>query len=506
MNKKTIAQPAHDAHSAAFTIFSLPSPSRWRICLLIIALICSAAFIFKALVAVNLTSLWNDELSTVEKSFQPSLSFLIDYLRTDVHPPFYYVILWLTGKIFGETVMVLRSFSWVAYVVGCAAISAAAWSYQKSSVASICALLLSCSIPFTVSYSVEGKAYAFLFALISIALVFRLRVIQNKTNSRYLYILTYAAVGLTHYYGLGLLIAQTLIDGIRKKSRLFSCGCLALLLPSLWMLINLGFLTSQEGREWLEPTSLLSPKLLRYLLLTALGPHWQLVLAIGLGTFLLLKFTQTNTSSPSNLFLIQAWGVDAGLLLLIITYTISIWKPSALPRYYIVLAPACLGAISCWLGAHIHSKELLKWRGVLLTGIIAILLSLFWTDSFTRIAPESPYKQRNDSNYRALSINAAASKIKLTRQCSELNASDYVLRQGRLLLPGPNWTCINNKRLLKIASKIKVGQEIVIADSKSSNLRKQRLQKDAKALEAMGFNCSKAEMIEPASQVIRCLR
>ncbi|WP_413681678.1 glycosyltransferase family 39 protein [Prochlorococcus sp. MIT 1306] len=221
MNKKTIAQPAHDAHSAAFTIFSLPSPSRWRICLLIIALICSAAFIFKALAAVNLTSLWNDELSTVEKSFQPSLSFLIDYLRTDVHPPFYYVILWLTGKIFGETVMVLRSFSWVAYVIGCAAISAAAWSYQKSSVASICALLLSCSIPFTVSYSVEGKAYAFLFALISIALVFRLRVIQNKTNSRYLYILTYAAVGLTHYYGLGLLIVQTLIDGFRKKKSPF---------------------------------------------------------------------------------------------------------------------------------------------------------------------------------------------------------------------------------------------------------------------------------------------
>jgi len=506
MNKKKIIQPANDANSAALTIFSSPSPRRWRICLLIIALICSAAFIFKALVAVNLTSLWNDELSTVEKSFQPSLSFLIDYLRTDVHPPFYYVILWLAGKIFGETVMVLRSFSWIAYVVGCAAISAAAWSYQKSSVASICALLLSCSIPFTVSYSVEGKAYAFLFALISTALVFRLRVIQNKPNSRYLYVLTSTAVGLTHYYGLGLLIAQTLTDGIRNKSRLFSCGCLALVLPSLWMLINLGFLTGQGGREWLAPTNLLSLKLLQNLLLTALGPHWQLVIAIGLGTFLLLKLTQTNTSSSSGLFLIQAWGLDAGLLLLIITYTISIWKPSALPRYYIVLAPACLGVISCWLGSQIHSKDLLQWRGVLLTGIIAILLSLFWTDSFTRIAPESPYKQRNDSNYRALSINAAASEIKLTRECTELNASDYVLRQGRILLPGPNWICINNNSLPKISSKIKDGQEILIADSKSSNLRKHRLQKDAKVLEAMGFNCSKPEVIKPASQVIRCWR
>ena len=272
------------------------------------------------------------------------------------------------------------------------------------------------------------------------------------------------------------------------------------------MFINLEFLTSQGGREWLWPTSLLSPILLRHLLLTALGPHWQLILAIGLGTFLLLKLTQANTSSPSGLFLIQAWGLDAGLLLLIITYTISIWKPSALPRYYIVLAPACLGVISCWLGAHIHSKELLQWRGILLTGIIAILVSLFWTDSFTRIAPESPYKQRNDSNYRALSINAAASKIKLTRQCSELNASDYVLRQGRLLLPGPNWICINDNSLPKIASKIKVGQEVAIADSKSSNLRKHRLQKDAKVLEAMGFKCSTPEVIEPASQVILCWR
>ena len=186
MNKKKIIQPANDANSAALKIFSSPSPKRWRICLLMIALICSAAFIFKALAALNLTSLWNDELSTVEKSFQPSLIFLIDYLRTDVHPPFYYAILWLTGKVFGETAMVLRSFSWIAYVVGCAAISSAAWSFQKSPVAAICALLFSCSIPFTVNYSVEGKAYAFLFALICITLVFRLRVMQKKDNSNHL--------------------------------------------------------------------------------------------------------------------------------------------------------------------------------------------------------------------------------------------------------------------------------------------------------------------------------
>ncbi|KZR80442.1 hypothetical protein PMIT1342_02391 [Prochlorococcus marinus str. MIT 1342] len=235
MNKKKIVQPANATYSAALKISSSPWPRRWRICLLIIALTCLVAFIFKALAAVNLTSLWNDELSTVDKSFQPSLRFLINYLRTDVHPPFYYVILWVTGKLFGETVMVLRSFSWVAYVVGCAAISAAVWNFQKSPVAAICAALLSSAIPFTVRYSVEGKAYAFLFALIAIALVFRLRMLRNKSNSGPLYALAFAAAGMTHYYGFGLLLTQTFLDGIRRKSRLFAWDSYALLLPILWI-------------------------------------------------------------------------------------------------------------------------------------------------------------------------------------------------------------------------------------------------------------------------------
>ncbi|KZR80441.1 hypothetical protein PMIT1342_02390 [Prochlorococcus marinus str. MIT 1342] len=230
------------------------------------------------------------------------------------------------------------------------------------------------------------------------------------------------------------------------------------------------------------------------------------MLWLGIGTFILLKCTQGAVSSSSNPAPIPAWGLDAGFLLLVITHTISIWKPSALPRYYFVLMPACIGVISCWLGSHIQPKDLLRWRGALLTGLMIILLSLFWQDSFLGIAPDQPYVQRNDSNYRTLSLNSATDNIKLTRQCRELNASDYILRQGRLLSPGPIWTCIHDASLPKLTAELQPGEEIVMAISKTSMIRKQHLQQDAQAPETMGFSCSQPKMIQPASQLIRCGR
>ena len=55
------------------------------------------AFALRALLLIDATGLWSDELYSVGKSFQPDLSALIGMLREDTHPPLYYVLLWGWG-------------------------------------------------------------------------------------------------------------------------------------------------------------------------------------------------------------------------------------------------------------------------------------------------------------------------------------------------------------------------------------------------------------------------
>ena len=51
----------------------------------VVILVC-AAFALKALLLVDATSLWSDELYSVGKSFQPSFRALLAMLRNDTHP------------------------------------------------------------------------------------------------------------------------------------------------------------------------------------------------------------------------------------------------------------------------------------------------------------------------------------------------------------------------------------------------------------------------------------
>ena len=88
-----------------------------RIGLVVVAALC-LAFGLRALLLVDATALWGDELYSVGKSFQPSFSRLMAMLREDTHPPAYYTLLWLWGHLVGQNPISLRLLSWLAYVAG----------------------------------------------------------------------------------------------------------------------------------------------------------------------------------------------------------------------------------------------------------------------------------------------------------------------------------------------------------------------------------------------------
>ena len=61
--------------------------------LLLVVGVCGA-FALRTLLLIDATALWSDELYSVGKSFQPSLSAMLEMLREDTHPPLYYALLW----------------------------------------------------------------------------------------------------------------------------------------------------------------------------------------------------------------------------------------------------------------------------------------------------------------------------------------------------------------------------------------------------------------------------
>ena len=131
-------------------------------------------FAVKTLLLIDKTGLWSDELYSVGKSFNSTPIEMIEILRQDTHPPMYYGILWLWGKLFGQSPITLRLLSWLAYLGGAILVSIQAINYAKKyHINTSLALYWSASLmlcsPFPVRFSIEGKGYALLVLFISLA-------------------------------------------------------------------------------------------------------------------------------------------------------------------------------------------------------------------------------------------------------------------------------------------------------------------------------------------------
>ena len=130
------------------------------------------AFGLRALLLIDATALWSDELYSVGKSFQPSFGSLLAMLREDTHPPVYYGLLWLWGHVVGQSPVSLRLLSWLAYLAGGLVMVRQAMALghtgTQARVGAVAALLAFCS-PYPIRFAIEGKSYAVLVLLLALA-------------------------------------------------------------------------------------------------------------------------------------------------------------------------------------------------------------------------------------------------------------------------------------------------------------------------------------------------
>ena len=169
---------------------------------------------------IDTRSIWADELSTIYKTVELNTPQMINYLRTDAHPPLYYLVLQRWFAFLEPSTTSLRLASWINYLVGGILMTIQTFqlgrneSNKSAWIAACLGALIVFSSPFALRFSIEGKGYSLMVMLIAAGLLCRQNFLTSNNQCQYrkIYLvgtcISLACASLTHYYGL--FIAQAL--------------------------------------------------------------------------------------------------------------------------------------------------------------------------------------------------------------------------------------------------------------------------------------------------------
>ena len=387
---------------------------------LITLLVCSL-FAFKALVLIDATGLWSDELYSVGKSFQPSLMGLVEMLRNDTHPPLYYLVLWFWGQALAQTPLTLRLLSWLAYLAGAALVvrqSAAMASHGATRTAgSVAALLMLCS-PYPIRFSVEGKSYALLVALVALCWWCRRRWLEGS-GAAWAYGLSVVLASLTHFYGAFLFAAAAVWDGWQHRWPLALAAVIGLLPTTGWIVYASAYLFSSRSGSWIGGPDF---ALLEDTLARSLG-WWPLPRLLVILAVVVLLRRRGLTADGGELDPSSRWRlldrsglIPSGLMVLAVVM-VSFFKPLAFSRYFVVLVPA----FATWLAVETAALSFNRLGRRILAVMVALLLLGWWSHSFREIRAGGV---REQSNFRAVSRLTAGMTDRFSPRPRLFNLSD----------------------------------------------------------------------------------
>lgn len=124
--------------------------------------------------------LWYDELVSYYEAAQPNILSLVAYtLRTDIHLPFYPLILHYWGKLISYSDYSLRLFSAVCGIITVIGAYLIGRELKSAKVGLVCAGVFACN-SFLIYYSQEVRLQAFLMLLSTFYLLFLIRIKNNK--------------------------------------------------------------------------------------------------------------------------------------------------------------------------------------------------------------------------------------------------------------------------------------------------------------------------------------
>lgn len=208
---------------------------------------------------INLNqSLWLDEAINILAAKNYSLiNLLTKYSIADFHPPGYFFLLWIWGRLFNFSEISMRIPSvifgvltiWLVYLIG--------KKIASKNFALIAALLLAIN-PLNIYYSQEARMYV--FAAFAVSLNFYLFIkLLKKENINYLFLsLSIFLILLSDYVAYLVIPAQLVFLLLKRQEDLkkwfisiFISGFIAILwLPVFLVQLNVGLLGSSNVPAW----------------------------------------------------------------------------------------------------------------------------------------------------------------------------------------------------------------------------------------------------------------
>ena len=456
-----------------------------------LALLIAAAFALRTLWLIDATALWSDELYSVGKSFQPSLVDLWSMLRQDTHPPLYYTLLWGWGQLIGQSPISLRLFSWLAYLAGGGVMVAQTLALAQGSqrVLPLALLLAFCS-PYPVRFAIEGKSYALLVLLVALAWWWRRQ--QRPT----FYGVSAALAGLTHFYGLFLLLATAAWDGWQRRRRLALAGLLAALPALAWIAYAADYLFSSRSGSWIGAPdfALLEETLARGLGLWPLPKLALLILLIwglrrwgGLDAF----------HWPERAVLDRSGLIPSGLMVIGVVL-VSFIKPLAFSRYFVVLLPAVVPVLALQLSQPRFSSS---GRRVACAAVLILLLS-WWGPGFAELDPVAGGVREQDQ-FRLISQRTSGLAERYSPRARLLNLSDRMeLAMGRIPPDSDPWG--DGDDLAQRLNRPPLPPDLWLASSGPRPGLNRKLEPLVQQVERIGFSCRERAPDLSHARLLQC--
>ena len=211
------------------------------------------AAILRAPLLLGLGSLWNDEAFSRHFALLP-IKDALRYLTMDVHPPLHTVVLHVWMRAFGDSVLALRSLTFVFAVAGLAVFLKLARELFGRREA-ILAGALAVFSPLLVYYGADARMYAMLFFLACLSSLLFWRMVEGDERGKEAWMWVSLALALTHMTGAMVLAGQALFLLVSAERRhlfrtLFWRFLAIALVLAVWLVPAATFRLSSLSKEW----------------------------------------------------------------------------------------------------------------------------------------------------------------------------------------------------------------------------------------------------------------
>ena len=459
---------------------------------LLVMAIC-IAFGLRALLLIDATSLWSDELYSVGKSFQPSFITLLTMLREDTHPPAYYALLWVWGHLVGQSPVTLRMLSWLAYLAGGMVMVRQSMALgpvaARVKVGVVAALLAFCS-PYPIRFAIEGKSYALLVLLVALAWWWR------RSGRPIAYGAMAGLAGLTHFYGLFLVLAAAAWDGWKHRWSLATAAAVGALPALTWMVYAADYLFSSRAGSWIgtpdfalfEDTLARGlglwplPKLALMLLLLVVLRRW--------GGLRRLPWPETS--------LLDRSGLIPSLLMVLGVVAVSFVKPMAFSRYFVVLLPAVVPVLAVQFGG----LRLNRFGHGCALVVLGVMLASWWGPGFSELDAGFDGVREQDQ-FRQISLRTSELEERYSPRPQLFNLSDRMeVAMGRIALPSSPWK--GKADLVQRLKEQDQPQQLWLASSGPPPVMERKLKPLQSAAEQTGFRCEQQASDLTHARLLRC--